>query len=142
MRTRAKAAIGATTLAVAVLVLMQAQSALALDEKLRKCGADDQGHKVRASFDIPRARDFKQYLPGMLDNPELQTDAPASFVVFEGPVQIAVAGGLPASDDEQALASAATEGIEQRTYDHVVCAIVGGTPIIYADVDLTGLRAP
>jgi hypothetical protein len=142
MKTATKLTFASVGSIIAIVALVQAQGILALDEKLRSCGALRPGNKVLATFDVARARDYKHYLPGMLDNPELQADLPVSFVVFDGPVQITVAGPAPPSDDEAAMDAASTSGFPTRTYTGVVCAIIGDVPIVYVDVDTTGYRVP
>lgn len=123
--------LGVILLASGLFLYGEAERVLAA--KLEVCGADDPANKVRASFDIPQARSIRAYLPGMLDNPELQTDLPASVVVFEGPTILRLAGS-PRRDGAPA--------IQESTYDGVVCVLIGDDPIVYVDVDTSDLRVP
>ncbi len=142
MRSRYKIGFLTGLVVITGIGLFQVQAARALDERLRTCGAAHPGNVVRASFDIPRARDYQLYVPGMPDNPELQTDEPAFFAIFAGPTQITVAGPLPASDDKAALDAATSVGIAPRSYEGVVCAVVHGVPTVYVDVDTSELKPP
>jgi hypothetical protein len=75
--------------------------------------------RVLASFAIARARDYQAAIPRMGRSPELETDAPALVVIYDGPVDV---GG--------------------RATDGVVCVVVGVSPMVYTEVDVTGWSVP
>jgi len=136
MTTAKRAVIGVAAMALVSAVVLQAGSAFALQAKLDKCGADDPATKVRASFDVPHARDIKDFLPGILDNPELRTNVAASVVVFDGPVTLRVAG------NPRSVEGATGVGFGPMTYDGVVCVLLGEFRVVYVDVDTSGMRTP
>ncbi len=134
--------VGGIVAVAAVVTFAHAQAVFALDAQVKTCGAGVPGNHVRTSFDIPVARDIRRYLPNMGDNPELQVDKGATVVVFDGPTQILSPGTLPSADDAAGLEKATTTGIALKTYDNVVCVIVGTSATVYADVDTSGLASP
>lgn len=67
------------------------------DARLDLCPV--QSNTVLVSFEIPTARDYAKYIPRMLRSPELEVDAPALIVIFDGPTTLAVLGA-PAGIDE------------------------------------------
>lgn len=79
---------------------------------------------------------MRAFLPGMLDNPELRTDAPASVVVFEGPTRLLLAGN-PRNGEGGTVV-----GAQEATHEGVVCVLLGDYPIVYLDVDTSGMRTP
>ncbi|HVL53980.1 MAG TPA: hypothetical protein VM344_06930 [Vitreimonas sp.] len=103
--------------------------ALATDPRLTECGASGD-NVVMAAFEIPRAKDYKMFLPGMLENPELlRVPEPAFVVVFEGPYRANVSSGPHGFTPE---------------LRNVVCFLLPekyfpSHRIIYSDVDLAGL---
>jgi hypothetical protein len=104
-------------------------AANAADPRPRACGANGGGH-VQAAFAMDHASSFWSHFPNALQAPELEVDTPAYVVVFSGPVKLVIAGNP----------NGAGGSLQQATFDHVVCVLVGDTPNFYYNVDTTGFQ--
>lgn len=94
--------------------------------------------KVIAAFPIAHASDYNTYFPHFLRAPELETDAPAFVVVFEGrwPGPL-----FPNPASSSSIAASPAPG------RHDVCVIVGGTATgqdryVYPHADTSGMTSP
>ena len=95
-------------------------AAFAGDPRLAACFAA--AGEVQAAFEMRHARDYQRHLPRMLRSPELEVDDPGFVVVFAGDVPLVGVSRLSGPGK-------------------VVCILVGDTPNLYDDVDISGLRA-
>jgi hypothetical protein len=69
-------------------------------------------------------------MPRMGRSPELEIDAPAYVVIYDGVVHLAITG---APRPNGAAGNPQPDGIAG-----VVCVVVNGSPTIYANVDSSG----
>lgn len=120
-----------------VVVGAYAVSALATDPRQALCTAQV-GAPVRAAFAMTRASDYRLHLPKMGYSPELEQGDPAYLVAFSGDITVSVVGAPPAADENGRAVS--VTGSAPTTYSGVVCVVVGGEPIVYVNVDQTGLN--
>ncbi len=98
------------------------------DTRVSACGQGPR-ENVRAVFDLPRVSDVWQRIPNFGKAPELEgNDAPASVVVFDGPIEVR----FPGRANLDGSASQPNE-----TVANIVCVVVGGVPTYYADIDLS-----
>lgn len=124
LRPRVLLAGAAAIIGAGVLVI----GASAADPRLRECGGTG-GARVEAAFSMAHASDFWDHFPNALGAPELRSDLPAYVVVFNGPVDLLLAGN-PRGGTQS--------GLSTRQFVDVVCVLVGGVPNFYVDVDTTG----
>jgi hypothetical protein len=109
------------------IVLPGGPDAYAGDPRLGRCfGVPEDMEFV---FEMAHARDYRRYVPRMGTSPELDTDAAAFAVVYgdgwAGPMITGAAGAKPQTPEPG------------RRF---VCVLVAGAdPILYGDVDITGL---
>jgi hypothetical protein len=123
--------LAAVTVAL-VLVGGVAYAAVARDPRYDLCPVG--AGKVLTSFALEHGRDYRAVFPKMGKSPELDNqDGSVFVVVFEGPVALPVFGN-------PRLGSRESPSV--RTYSGVVCAVIAGHPVIYADVDTVGMHAP
>jgi hypothetical protein len=105
--------------------------------RFASCGGGSDG--VVAAFPVSHASDIKAHIPRMGISPELDSPEPAFVVVFDESHRWATLGGLrPLSSPRPSLTPQP---------NHVdVCVWLGdlehGDFMSYADVDITGMRAP
>jgi hypothetical protein len=105
--------------------------AFAGDPRLAACfGA---AGPVEFAFEMPRARDYQRHFPAMLLSPELDVDEPAFVVVFAIGAELHVGLSGPPGATGAATPSA---GPNERS----VCILVGDTPNLYSNVDISGMR--
>jgi hypothetical protein len=112
-----------------------ALSALATDPRQGIC-TSRVAAPVRAAIAMDRASDYKRHLPKMGYSPELEQGAPAYLVAFGGDASITVMGA-PAPDGG---GSSGVADVSQAVFTGVVCVVVDGAPIMYVNVDQTGLN--
>jgi hypothetical protein len=109
---------------------LAAGSALGRDPRVDLCPVE--GNKILTTFEAARARDYGRHIPRMLRSPELEVDAVAFFVIFDGPTTLTISGAPPAED------AAASTAVSQ--FEGVVCAVVDGDATVYVNVDLGGMK--
>ena len=122
-----------TVVAIVVLVTVGVAWPLAgavngTNPQLRGCGGPV--GNVRVAFDLDHARDLWAHIPGFLGAPELEVDAPAQVVVYDGPVQVD-GPGRPRLPNSSA---------GPRKVSNVVCVAIAGEPTYYVSVDLAVVR--
>jgi hypothetical protein len=105
------------------------------DPRGSACGFSDE--PIAAQFGLIHARDYRLHLPGMGRSPELEHDRPAFVVVFAGSLPRGLFGGYPPLDPDGKLVPQPPP--DPQIHD-VVCVVVDGAAIVYADVDSTGLN--
>lgn len=130
---RPRIALAAIALAM-IMAAIFATRGQAVDPRYAQCPVES--GTVAMSFPISRASDFRAAIPGMTGKtPELEAnDEPAYIVIFEGSVTLPAFGG-PAHDVDGNVVA------RPRSYEGVVCVVVGGNPIIYYGVDTAGAHA-
>ena len=126
-----KRMLGTIAAATAVLLLAVA-TASGTDPRLGDCAGPP--GKVGVAFDLVQARDLWQHIPGFLKAPELEVDAPAHVVVYDGPVTLAVSAG------SLTRPGAGPGDFVDRDYENVVCVAIGGDPTYYSSVDLSVVK--
>jgi len=104
------------------------------DARIDSCPIGD--NRVEAAFAIDRARDYREHLPLMGRSPELETDEPAFVVIFEGPGDFVVQQAPPGAGGVAVPPAAPTARSEW-----LVCVVVGTSPSVYTDVEITGWSA-
>jgi hypothetical protein len=106
-------------------------AAFAGDARLAACfGA---AGPVEFAFEMPHARDYQLHFAAMLLAPELDVDDPAFVVVFASDARPLVGGaGRPSAANDATASSDPNE--------RWVCILVGDTPNLYENVDITGMR--
>jgi hypothetical protein len=72
---------------------------------------------------VAHASEVRQHIPNMAKAPELDSDAPAFVVLFDGPVPLPFTGAPPGPS-----------GLPTG----VVCVVVEGERIYYVNVDTSG----
>jgi len=106
-------------------------AAFAGDPRLNACyGA---AGPVEFAFEMPHARDYQRHFPAMLLAPELDVDDPAFAVVFASDSPALVGGARPPSATVDP-----TESLNPN--ERWVCILVSGTPNVYENVDISGMR--
>ena len=101
------------------------------DPRLNACYED--AGPVEFAFEMPHARDYQRHLPAMLLSPELDVDDPAFAVVFASDSPALIGGSRPPNatiDPNQS----------SNPNERWVCILVGGTPNVYENVDISGMR--
>lgn len=88
---------------------------------------------VEFAFEMPHARTYQRHFPAMGLAPELDVDDPAFVVVFAGGAQLLIGGGGPP-------AASGGPTISPNPTERSVCVLVGDTPNLYEDVDISGMR--
>lgn len=111
-------------------------SLFAADARFERCGGGTV--PTRYAFEIPRTRDYRDFLPEMPGTSELELDDPALVVIFEG------VGPFVSRPTAQAGGSAAPRRTSAPGI-HDVCIYVGeagqGQLNYYRDIPIGGLRA-
>lgn len=115
--------------ALVVLTAMSIGMATATDPRATMCPDG----KQLTSFQLPAANRIWDRIPKMGVNPELRNTEPVLVIVYDGKVDI-MAALAPIDADQDSSART-----QEAAYDGVACVVVGGQPIVYADVDLAGL---
>lgn len=115
--------------ALGALMAMSIGMAIATDPRAAMCPDG----KQLSSFQLPAANQIWDRIPKMEVNPELRNTEPVLVIVYDGEVEIMAA---LAPIDAAHESSARTQ---EAAYGGVVCVVINGQPIVYADVDLTGL---
>jgi hypothetical protein len=130
----------ATVASAAAIAIIASQTALGHDPRLDTFTAGVMG-TPQTAFPMTHARDYAIHIPRLGRSPELEVDAPAYVVVFQGNIELAVVGA-PAPQDEagNALPGPDTAASGMRTISNVVCIVVDGVPNYYGPVDKAGLR--
>jgi len=105
-------------------------AAFAGDPRLAACFGT--AGPVGFAFEMPHARDYQRHFPAMLLSPELDVDEPAFVVVFASDAPPLVGGARPPS--------ATIDPGPSNPNERWVCILVGGTPNVYENVDITGMR--
>lgn len=114
-----------------------AAAALAPDARIARCGGDDPGNDVLASFELKQARDFWKHFPQASRlAPELEVDTPAFVVVFDGPTRMTALSGMDTD---------ASGGMTQVVLQDVVCVLLpasdmypDGETLVYYGVSREG----
>jgi hypothetical protein len=106
-------------------------AAFAGDPRLRACY--EAAGPVEFAFEMPHARDYQRHFPAMLLAPELDVDDPAFAVVFASDAPPVVGGSAPSSATSDPNGSS-------NPNDRWVCILVGDTPNVYSNVDISGMR--
>lgn len=135
MRTRSRRTVVIGFMGAIVVGLASFAYVTGSDPRMALCPV--KGNPVLASFEIPQARAYTQYIPRMLRSPELETEAPAYVVLFDGPARLLVAGSVPREGSTEAEIVSTDE-----YFDGVVCVVVDGQATVYIDVDITSWRRP
>jgi hypothetical protein len=105
-------------------------AAFAGDPRLNACyGA---AGPVEFVFEMPHARDYQHHFPAMLLAPELDVDDPALAVVFASDSPALIGGSRPPS--------AIRDPTPTNPNERWVCILVGGTPNVYENVDISGMQ--
>lgn len=106
-------------------------AAFAGDPRLAACFGT--AGPVEFAFEMPHARDYQRHFPAMLLAPELDVDDPTFVVVFASDAPPLVGGAGPPSATSDPLTS---PNLNERW----VCILVGDTPNLYENVDISGMR--
>lgn len=114
----------------ALLVAGVAWQVYGQDQNFRACGVT-QTTKVKAAFAMAHASDFWLHFPNAGKAPELEIADPAFVVVFDGPVARPLTGPVGGQGQQTATSD---------LRDNVVCVVIGGSPTVYSEVDLSGMQ--
>lgn len=105
-------------------------AAFAGDPRLHACYGD--AGPVEFVFEMPHARDYQRHFPAMLLAPELDVDDPAFTVVFASDAPPLIGGSRPPSATIDPTESS-------NPNERWVCILVGDTPNVYENVDISGM---
>ncbi len=103
-------------------------AAFAGDPRMDACFAG--AGSVEFAFEMRHAREYSRHLPAMGRSPELEVDDPAFALIFAPGEPRVPIGGAPGASPEPT-----------QPGHRAVCVLVGDSPNLYTDVDITGFRA-
>lgn len=103
----------------------------AVDPRLTVCGGNDSGNKVQMTFEMAHGRDFWTHFPNAGKAPELEVEAAAYVVVFDGPAVHPLMVPNPDPDGTQ-------PAIRLSKRDNVVCVVIDESMYLYSNVNTTG----